>query len=74
MTRMQLRLLKRLAELKEGATMCPGQLTRDCDTTLSKAHEDILALARAQKIAVSQKGKPANLATLKGPFRVRLSL
>ena len=70
-TSLQRKILERLAEVKEGATMCPGQLSRDCGTTLSSAREDILELAKAKKIKISQGGKPANLTAIKGPFRVR---
>jgi hypothetical protein len=52
--------------------MCPGQLSRDCGTTLSKARDDILVLARAGRIALSQRGKSVPPDGLKGPFRVRL--
>ena len=65
-------MLARLAELKPGTTMCPGQLSRDCGTTLAQAREDILALAEAGKISLSQRGKKVAGTTMKGPFRVRL--
>jgi hypothetical protein len=71
-TTLQQRLLKRLAHVNPGATMCPGQLSRDCGTTLRAARADIMALARAKKIALSQGNKPVKPDTLKGPFRVRL--
>ena len=52
--------------------MCPGELARACGTTLSEARDDILGLARAGRIALSQGGKAARADSLKGPFRVRL--
>ena len=73
MNALQHRILSRLADLKPGTTMCPGKLSRDCDTTLSEAREDMMILARANKIALSQGGKMAKPELLKGPFRVRLS-
>ena len=53
MTSLRRQMLARLSELKPGTTMCPGQLSRDCGTTLAKARADILALAEAGKIALS---------------------
>ena len=72
MTALQRCLLLRLAGLKPGATMCPGQLSRHCGTTLAKARDDILSLARAGRIALSQRGRSVRPDGLKGPFRVRL--
>ncbi len=65
-------MLDRLSALKPGTTMCPGQLSRDCGTTLAQARADILALAEAGKIVLSQCGKKVAGAKIKGPFRVRL--
>ncbi len=70
MTSLQRRMLQRLAQVKPDATMCPGRLARDCGTTLPAAREDILELARAKKIVLSQGGRPALITKLKGPFRV----
>jgi hypothetical protein len=72
MTALQRCLLRRLDGLKPGATMCPGRLSRDCGTTLAKARHDILILARAGRIALSQRGQSVTPDGLKGPFRVRL--
>jgi len=66
------KLMERLARLRAGTTMCPGRLARDCGTTLREARGEILALAAAGEIVLSQRGK--NVAAndeLKGPFRVR---
>jgi hypothetical protein len=71
-TALQRRLLERLEELKPGATMCPGQLSRACGTTLAQARGDILVLARAGRIALSQRGQAVTPDRLKGPFRVCL--
>jgi hypothetical protein len=65
--------LARLFELKPGTTICPGQLSRDCGTTLAQARADILALADAGKIQLSQRGKKVAGPKIKGPFRVKLS-
>jgi hypothetical protein len=67
------RLLARLKAVRPGTTMCPGQLSRDCGTTLREARADILALAEDGKIALSQRGRKVPRGTnVKGPFRVRL--
>ncbi len=63
-------MLTRLAELRPGTTMCPGQLSRDCGTPLAQARADILALAEAGKIQLSQRGKKVSGPEIKGPFRV----
>jgi hypothetical protein len=66
-------MLDRLSALKPGTTMCPGQLSRDCGTTLAEARADILALADEGKISLSQRGKKVAGEKIKGPFRVKLS-
>jgi len=68
------RLLDRLAELRPETTICPGQLSRDCGTTQAKARADLFALARAEKIVLSQRGKALKADEIKGPFRVKLSV
>jgi hypothetical protein len=70
MASLQQKVLDRLADVREGATMCPGKLARDCGTTLRQAREDILELARAGKITLRQHGKRVPPDGLKGPFRV----
>jgi len=72
MNALQRCLLQRLDRLKRGATMCPGRLSRDCGTTLAKARHDILALSRAGRIVLSQRGQSVTPDGLKGAFRVRL--
>jgi hypothetical protein len=52
--------------------MCPGQLSRDCGTTLAKARADILALADAGEIELSHRGTKVAGLYITGPFRVRL--
>ena len=70
---MQRRLLQRLNDVRSGATMCPGRLSRDCDSTLAERRGDLLALAHAGKIVLSQGGKAVRGDAIKGPFRVRLA-
>ncbi len=69
---LQQRLIKRLKTLPAGTTMCAGRLARDCGTVLSKIREDLLELALAGEIQISQKGKAVSPQGLKGPFRVSL--
>ncbi len=73
MNALRRRLLDRLKKLPLESTICPGQLTRDCGTTLAQARPDLLALAREEKITLSQRGKTIAGDEIKGPFRVRLS-
>ncbi len=73
MSSLRERLLARLKSLRPGTTMCPGQLSRDCGTTLRAARADILALADAGKIMISQRGRKVPPGgDVKGPFRIRL--
>jgi hypothetical protein len=72
MNALQKRMMQRLENLRPGTTMCPGQLARDCDSTLNAARADLLALTRSGAVALSQRGKSASPDDLKGPFRVRL--
>ncbi len=66
------RLLERLRHLRPGTTMCPGQLARDCGSTLAAARSTMMALADSNQIIVSQRGKTVAPNSIKGPFRVRL--
>ena len=50
--------------------MCPGKLSRDCGSTLAAMRPDLLALAKAGKIVLSQGGKAVHGEKIKGPFRV----
>jgi hypothetical protein len=67
----QRQILKQLEKLKPGATICPGQLARKCGSTLAKIRSDLLDLAQAKKIVLSQRGQTVSGANPKGPFRVR---
>jgi hypothetical protein len=73
MKAIQRQMLRRLADLDQGKTMCPGRLARDCGSNLKSLRADLLALASSGKIVLSQGGKPVDGKTLKGPFRLRLS-
>ena len=65
------RLMKHLKKLPAGTTMCPGKLARDCGTVLDAARGDLLDLASAGKVRLSQHGKTVNPQELKGPFVFR---
>ena len=68
----QKQVLDQLAQLSPNTTMCPGKLARECGTVLSKFRSDLLAMAQAGKIRLTQHGKAASPKSLKGPFRVSL--
>ena len=64
------RVLERLATLRDGATACPGDVARKLGTTQHELRPVLAELARAGKIAVTQRGRAADLRTLRGPYRV----
>jgi uncharacterized protein DUF3253 len=66
--------MKHLKKLPAGTTMCPGKLARDCGTVLEAARSDLLDLALAGQVRLSQRGKTVNPQELKGPFRVSLHI
>jgi Protein of unknown function (DUF3253) len=68
------RLMERLKKLPAGTTMCPGKLAKDCGTVLDAARGDLLHLASAGEVRLSQHGKTVNAQELKGPFRVSLQI
>jgi DNA-binding FadR family transcriptional regulator len=67
---MEERILEELARLKPGSTLCPGELARRLGTTLAMLRPAYADLAARGKIRVTQRGRPADLRTLCGPFRV----
>ena len=70
-TKIRRQIMNRLAELREGTTMCPGRLARDCGSNLRLIRPDLLALAEQGKITLSQRGDVVTASNFKGPFRVR---
>ena len=70
--RMEDAIRRGLAELRPGATMCPGRLARRLGTTLRELRPTYQAMAAHGALRITQGGEPADLATLKGPFRVSL--
>jgi hypothetical protein len=63
-------VLARLARLPPGATTCPGRVARDVGRRLAELRPLLAALAAEGRLAVYQRGRPAALAGLRGPFRV----
>ena len=64
------RILERVRGLRAGTTMCPGRLSRDLGYPLADLRDTYVALALAGRLVIRQKGRPADPATLRGPFRV----
>jgi predicted ArsR family transcriptional regulator len=67
---MQKTVLELLAKLAPGATACPGEVARKLGTTQRELRPVLSELAAAGSIAVSQRGAPADLRTLRGPYRI----
>jgi len=66
-------ICNRLALLSADTTMCPGELARELGATQEGLRRIYLELARDGQIEITQGGQPvAELADLKGPYRVRL--
>lgn len=65
-------ILSELAQLRPGTTLCPGVLAQRLGTTLAELRPVYGELAAAGLIQVTQGGRPADLRTLRGPFRVAL--
>jgi len=64
------RILARIHALRAGTTMCPGRLSKGLGSKLADLRATYIALAHAGRLSISQKGRPANPDTLRGPFRV----
>lgn len=62
-----------LGGLRPGATMCPGELARRLGATQADLRPVLAKLAAERRILVMQRGAPADLATLRGPYRVAKS-
>ena len=63
-------ILAELAALRPGATLCPGELARRLGSTQAQLRPLLQTLADAGRIAITQRGAPADLRTLRGPYRV----
>ena len=62
-------MLAALAALRPGATCCPGTLARRLATTPAALCPVLARLAAAGRIRITHGGHPADLATLRGPYR-----
>jgi DNA-binding IclR family transcriptional regulator len=59
-----------LATLRTGATMCPGELARRVGATQATLRPTLVAMADEGAVMITQRGEPADLRTLRGPYRV----
>lgn len=59
-----------LAALRPETTCCPGTLARRLGTTPAALRPVLARLAAAGRVRITQGGRPADLATLRGPYRV----
>ncbi len=63
-------VLRVLEGLRPGATICPGELARRLGSTQAALRPLLAGLAAQGRVAITQRGAPADLATLRGPYRV----
>lgn len=63
-------VLRVLASLRPGATMCPGDLARRLGATQAALRPVLAELAAAGRVRVTQGGAEADLAVVRGPYRV----
>lgn len=59
-----------LAGLRPGSSCCPGTLARRLETTPATLRPILARLAAAGRVRITQQGRPRDLATLRGPYRV----
>ena len=59
-----------LAGLRPGTSCCPGTLARRLGTTPATLRPILARLAAAGRVRITQQGRPRDLATLRGPYRV----
>jgi DNA-binding IscR family transcriptional regulator len=63
-------VLAALAGLRPGTSCCPGTLARRLGTTPAVLRPILAPLAAAGRVRITQQGRPRDLATLRGPYRV----
>ncbi|MEO0055504.1 MAG: hypothetical protein RLZZ50_1451 [Verrucomicrobiota bacterium] len=61
-----------LAGLRPGATLCPGVLASRLGSTQAELRAVLADLAEQKRVVITQRSEPADLATLRGPYRVAL--
>jgi len=67
---MEKRTLAELAKLAPGTTACPGDVARRLGRTQRKLRPVFAAMAEAGTLRITQRGEPADLARLRGPYRI----
>jgi hypothetical protein len=50
--------------------MCPGELARRVGATQATLRPILVVLADEGAVVITQRGEPADLRTLRGPYRV----
>ena len=63
-------ILARLSRLAPNTTLCPGALAKDLGRKASELRPLLRELEASGRGVVSQRGAPADLGTLRGPYRV----
>ena len=63
-------VLRLLEELRPGATICPGELARRLGGTQASLRPLLIELAKAGCVKITQRGRPADLEIVRGPYRV----
>lgn len=63
-------ILRRVAVLPAGRTICPGQVARELGSDARTLRPVYAAMAAAGELQVTQGGVAADLATLRGPYRL----
>jgi len=67
------RLLRILGELRPGSSLCPGELARRLGETQASLRPLLATLAAEGRVRITQSGADADLASLRGPYRVASS-
>ncbi|MFZ9839926.1 MAG: DUF3253 domain-containing protein [Opitutaceae bacterium] len=63
-------MLAALAGLRPGTSCCPGTLARRLGKTPAALRPVLARLAAAGRVRITQQGRPRDLASLRGPYRV----
>ena len=73
-TNIEALILGELARLAPRTTLCPGTLARRLGRTAAELRPVLVELQVNGRVAVFQRGAPADLKTLRGPYRTALLL
>lgn len=63
-------ILGELAQLAPRTTLCPGALAKRLGRTAADLRPVLVELQVRGRVAIFQRGAPADLKTLRGPYRV----